>query len=100
MMAILKLTMMNFVQVLPGVVVCLLGVLSKESVKPPENCCYLESFNFTVFFNCMETMIFNGVRLHYASIPIEKLHTGILVKRSPQSPFSQCIIFSDKIFGI
>ena len=42
----------------------------------------------------------NGVRLHYASIPIEKLHKGILVKRSPQSPFSQCIIFSQKIFGI
>ena len=62
MMAILKMTMMHFVQVLPGVVVCLLGVLSKESVKPPENCCYLESFNLTVFFNYMEIIIFNGVR--------------------------------------
>ena len=38
--------------------------------------------------------------LHYASIPIEKLHKGILVKCFPQALFSQCIIFSDKIFDI
>ena len=38
--------------------------------------------------------------MHYASVPIEKLHYGIWVKCFLQSPFSQCIIFSDKIFGI
>ena len=38
--------------------------------------------------------------MHYASIPIEKLHYGILVKCFPHSPFYQCINFSDKIFGI
>ena len=63
----------------------------------------MKSYKCTIIqgvFKCFSKMKKIAQPMHYASIPIEKVHQGILVKCFCWSPFSQCIIFSDKIFSI